>query len=100
MNREKLLDFAARYVAWVNKNPSDEETLSTLMSRHISIPLPYPGTTPTFDGCVKFMQDLRAASPDISFKILDTCVDEVQSSITMILGVTGTHEGYDIRLES
>lgn len=100
LTREQLLDFATRYTAWLNKNPSDEETLSKLVSRDVSIPLPYPGSTPTFDGSLKLMRDLHSASPDIAFKIVDTCIDEVQSSITVITSVTGTHAGYDIPLES
>jgi hypothetical protein len=94
MNREQLLDFTTRYLAWMNKNPSDEETLSKLMSRDISIPIRYPGATPTYDGSVKFMEDLHAGSHDITFEIIDTCVDEVQCSITLLLRSFGTHSGF------
>jgi len=94
MNRQQLLDFAGRYVAWINKNPSDEETLSKLMSRDISMPVQYPGAIPTYDGTVKFMEDLHAASHDINFEIIDTCVDELQCAITLICRATGTHSGF------
>ena len=94
MNRQQLLDFASQYIAWINKNPSDEETLSKLMSRDISMPVQYPGAIPTYDGTVKFMEDLHAASNDINFEIIDTCVDELQCSITLICRATGTHSGF------
>ena len=94
MNREQLLDRATQYVAWLNKNPSDAATLSKLMDPDISIPSPYPGATPTFEGAVKFIEALRAAIPDVEFKILDTCIDEVQSSVTVLGNVTGTHTGF------
>ena len=69
MNREQLLDRATRYVAWLNKNPSDAETLSTLMARDITVKVPYPGATPTFEGSLKFMEALHAAFSDLEFKI-------------------------------
>ena len=96
MNREQLLDFATRYIAWLNKNPSDEATLSKLMSRDVSIPIEYPGATPTYDGSVKFMEDLHAGTHDINFKIIDTCVDELHCSVTVITRAVGTHSGFSL----
>jgi len=98
MNREQLLDRATQYIAWLNKNPSDAETLSTLMARDISIPVPYPGATPTFEGSVKFMKALHAALADVHFEILDACIDEVQHSVTVLANVTGTHVGFGFPL--
>jgi hypothetical protein len=94
MNRAQLLDVATRYVAWLDKNPSDAATLATLMTRDITIRVAYPGATPTFEGSVKFMESLHAAIPDIKFTILDNCIDEVQSSVALLVNVAGTHEGY------
>jgi len=98
MNRQQLLDFATRYLAWMNKKPTDETTFSTLVSRDVSIPIEYPGATPTYDGTIKFMQDIHAASHDINFEIIDTCVDEFQCSITLILRAVGTHSGSPLML--
>ena len=94
MNREQLLDRATRYVAWLNKNPSDVETLSTLMARDVVVKVPYPGATPTFEGSLKFMEALHAAFSDLEFRILDTCIDEVQSSVTVLVSVNATHTGF------
>jgi hypothetical protein len=94
MNREQLLDRATQYIAWLNKNPSDEATLATLMDPDVSIPSPYPGATPTFQGAVKFIQSVRTAIPDVEFKILETCIDEVQYSVTLLGTVAGTHAGF------
>ena len=94
MNREQLLDRATQYVAWLNKNPSDAETLATLMAPDVSIPSPYPGATPTFDGAVKFIESLRASIPDYKIEILETCIDEVQCSVTVLGNVSGTHAGF------
>ena len=94
MNRQQLLHFASRYVAWINKKTSDEATLSKLMSCDISMPVKYPGAIPTYDGTRKFMEDLHAASHDINFEIIDTCVDELQCAITLICRATGTHSGF------
>jgi hypothetical protein len=94
MNREQLLDRATQYVAWLNKNPSDAATLATLMAPDVSIPSPYPGATPTFEGAVKFIENLRASIPDVEVKILDTCIDEVQCSVTLLGTVAGTHAGF------
>ena len=99
MNREQLLDHASSYIQRLKKNPSDAERLSKLMSREIYIPRPYAGARLTFEGCVKFMEDLHSASSDIAFQIFDTCIDEVQSSVTLIIIVTGTHGGFGIPLD-
>jgi len=97
MNRAQLLDRATQYVAWLNKNPSDAATLSTLMAPDVSIPSPYPGATPTFEGSVKFIDTLRAAVPDVKFEIIETCIDEIQCSVTVLGNVTGTHAGFGFR---
>lgn len=94
MDREQLLERATLYVAWLNKNPSDAASLSKLMADDVSIPSPYPGATPTFDGAVKFIETLRAAIPDYYVEILETCIDEVQCSVTLLGNVSGTHAGF------
>jgi hypothetical protein len=66
------------------------------MSRDISIPIEYPGATPTYDGSVKFMEDLHAGTHDVNFKIIDTCVDELQCSVTVITRAVGTHSGFSL----
>jgi len=100
MNRAQLLDVATRYVAWLNKNPSDAGTVATIMARNITHIVPYPGATPTFEGSVEFMKSLHTAFPDVRFTILNRCADEVESSVTVQLSVVGTHEGYAFRLMS
>lgn len=94
MNREQLIDRTTQYIAWLNKNPSDASTLSTLMAPDVVIASPYPGATPTFDGAVKFIETVRAAIPDFKVEILETCIDEVQCSATVLGNVSGTHVGF------
>ena len=94
MGREQLLDVTTRMIAWINTAQVDAGTLATIASPDVAVPIPYPGSTPDFDGLVDVTNRSHKAFPDFNMAIKDQIVDEKESRVVLLLNVTGTQVGY------
>ena len=93
MSRDKLIKVATGFIAWVNK-PQDAHALSAFISKDVKVPIPYPGTTPDYAGLLAMTQAAHVAAPDIKMTIKEMVVDEVKSTVVILIDITGTHVKY------
>ena len=94
MSRQQLLDTTSRMIAWINTADADPESLAIICTKDIAVPIPYPGSTPDFDGLVNVTKGSHTAFPDFKMVIKDQIVDEMNSRVVLQLNVTGTQMGY------
>jgi hypothetical protein len=93
MSREQLLDIVTRYVHFINTSKPEASVLSTIAAENVVVPIPYPGSTPDFQGLMSTTTKVHAASPDFKMSLLDSIVDEKESKVVLLLNASGTHEG-------
>jgi hypothetical protein len=93
MSRDKLIQVATNFIAWVSK-PVDAEALSEFISKDVKVPICYPGTTPDYAGLLAMTQAAHVAAPDLKITIKDMVVDEVASAVVILIDITGTHVKY------
>ena len=96
MNRQQLIDIVNRYVDWIHAKPVDSAGLASIFSKDVVIRIPYPGSTPTFDGLVELTLKGHEASPDFRISTKTMVVDVEKSSIVTLIQATGTHKGYHV----
>ena len=94
MGREQLLDVTSRLVAWINTANVDAASLLSMCAKEIVVPIPYPGSTPDFDGLISVTNNSHIAFPDFKMTAKDEIVDEKESRVVLFLNVTGTQAGY------
>jgi len=93
MSREQLAQVATKYVNWINTTPIDRETYTHIASKEIVVPIPYPGTTPDFEGLLAIATKAHAAAEGFHMSIKTMVIDEEQSTVVLLLNVTGKHVG-------
>jgi hypothetical protein len=98
MSRDQLINVATGLVQWINTTPFDPEALASLVKTDVSVPIPYPGSTPDYNGLLAVTEKIHEASPDFKMSVRQIVVDEAESRVVMLLGSSGTHAGYDIDL--
>jgi len=81
-------------IAWINTANVDAASLSSICATDIAVPIPYPGSTPDYDGLVSVTNKSHVAFPDFNMAIKDQIVDEKESQVVLLLNVTGTQVGY------
>jgi hypothetical protein len=94
MNREKLIEVATKLIAWTNNKPLTATAFATIVSPQLKVPIPYPGQSPDYEGLLALTQAAHVAAPDFKMTIKDTVVDEVTSTVVLLLNITGTHVKY------
>jgi hypothetical protein len=73
----------------------DAASLLSMCANEIVVPIPYPGSTPDFDGLISVTNNSHIAFPDFKMTAKDEIVDEKQSRVVLFLNiVTGTQAGY------
>lgn len=97
MSRAQLLDVATRLIQWINTTTVDTSSLATIIKPDIVVPIPYPGSTPDFQGLVATTEKIHGASPDFNMAIVDSIIDET-GKVVLLLNCTGTQTGYDLPL--
>jgi len=95
MSRAKFLDVATRVIQWISTTPVDVSDLEKILKRDVVVPIPYPGSTPDFQGLVATTEKIHGASPDFKMAITDSIVDET-GKVVLLLNCTGTQTGYDL----
>jgi hypothetical protein len=93
MSRDNLIKVATGFIAWVNK-PQDADAFSAFISKDVNVPIPYPGTTPDYAGLLAMTQAAHVAAPDLKMTIKEMVVDEVKSTVVILIDITGTHVKY------
>lgn len=58
------------------------------------MPIPYPGSTPNFEGLLAIAAAAHAAAEGFHMSIKTMIIDEEQSTVALLLNVTGKHVGY------
>ena len=94
MNRDQLLELADAFVDFINTPGADPNHLKTTTDETCVVPIPYPGSTPDFDGLVATTEKIHGASPDFKMGFLEAMVDEKESTVVLLLNPHGTQEGY------
>jgi len=94
MGREQLLDVTSRLVAWINTANVDAASLLSMCAKETVVPIPYPGSTPDFDGLISVTNNSHITFPDFKMTIKDQIIDEKESRVVLLLNVTGTQAGY------
>jgi hypothetical protein len=97
MSRAQLLDVATRLIQWINTASADASSLATIAKQDVVVPIPYPGSTPDFQGLVAVTEKIHGASPDFNMAITDSIIDET-GKVVLKLNCTGTQAGYDLPL--
>jgi len=93
MNRDKLAQVATKYVNWINTTPIDREIYTQIASKEIVVPIPYPGSTPNFEGLLAIAAAAHAAAEGFHMSIKTMIIDEEQSTVALLINVTGKHVG-------
>jgi len=100
MARAHLLETATNMIKWINDKAADPAGLEAICVKDVVVPIPYPGSTPDFDGLVAVTEKIHGASPDFEMAIKDNIVDEAASKVVLKLNCTGTQAGYTSLLNS
>jgi len=93
MSRDQLVDVATRLIKWINTAPFDPEPLVSLAKPDVAVPIPYPGSTPDYNGLLAVTKQIHDAAIDFKMAIRQMVVDETESSVVMLLNCTGVHAG-------
>lgn len=96
MSREQLLDVTNRLIAWINTTQVDLDALATIAAKDVVVPIPYPGSTPDYDGLVTVTQKIHEASPDFKMTFKESIVDETEKRVVFLLQCSGTQAGYHL----
>lgn len=94
MDRTKLRDIAVRFVAWYNQNTEDESVFASLVSKDLTVPIPYPQAEPTYAGLLQLCQQGHKSSLDFKVDLKNLAIDDSECKITMLLRFYGTHNGF------
>ena len=97
MSRAQFLDAATRLIQWINTSSVDASALAKIVKEDVVVPIPYPGSTPDFQGLVAVTEKIHSASPDFNMAITDSIVDDT-GKVVVQLNCTGTQAGYDLTL--
>ena len=97
MSRANLLDVATRMIEWINTTAVDVSSLEKIVKKDVVVPIPYPGSTPDFQGLVDVTEKIHVASPDFKMTITDSIVDET-GKVVLKTNCTGTQTGYNLPL--
>jgi hypothetical protein len=93
MSRQQLIDVATGLINWINTTPFDPAPLANVTAIDVSVPIPYPGATPDYNGLLATTKQIHEASPDFNMAIRQIVVDEAESRVVLFLNCTGTHVG-------
>jgi len=99
MSTQQILDITKCLVEWINTAKVDPASLLTMCAKDIVVPIPYPGSTPDFDGLISVTTKTHVAFPDFKMAVREHIVDEKESRVVLLLDVSGTQAGYRICLE-
>lgn len=94
MSRAQLAEVATKFIGWTNTKPLDQETLSTIVSKDVVVPIPYPGATPNYDGLFALASAAHAAAEGFNMTIKNMVVDEEASTVVLLINIKGKHVGY------
>jgi len=93
MSRTQLTAISAQLLEWINTPSADPTALATICNESIKVPIPYPGSTPDFDGLVQVTKKVHEASPDWKMTLLETVIDETENKVVALCRSTGTQVG-------
>ena len=93
MSRDQLLSAATAMIDWINHTPFDASGLAKVTAQNVAVPIPYPGSTPDYQGLLATTEQIHSASPDFHMAILERIVDEAEGRVVLKLNTTGTHVG-------
>ena len=94
MSREKLVDIANRFTAWISSHDLDPSTPSSFVSPNVVLHVPFPGLSPDFAGLLGQHERTIKATNDMKVVVKETSVDETNCMVTQFFEVTGTQTGY------
>jgi hypothetical protein len=93
MSRAQLIDTASKLLAWINTSSADPTALTAICEPNIAVPIPYPGSTPDFDGLVQVTKKVHEAAPDWKMTLIEMVVDETENKVVGLCNSTGTQVG-------
>jgi len=95
MSREKLIDIANRFTAWISSPDVNPSSASAIVSPNVVVHNPLPGLSPDFAGLLTQHKHMIAASSDRQVDVKVVSVDETNCMVTQFFETTGTQTGYD-----
>jgi hypothetical protein len=94
MSRAQLTEISAKLLEWINTPSADPTVLATICAESINVPIPYPGSTPDFNGLVQVTKNVHQASPDWKMTLLETVIDETENKMVGLCRSSGTQVGF------
>jgi hypothetical protein len=94
MSRAQLIDTTSKLLAWINTPSADPASLTAICEPNVAVPIPYPGSTPDFDGLVQVTKKVHEAAPDWKMTLIDMVVDEAEHKVVGLCNSSGTQVGY------
>src|ERR1700734_2517385 len=92
--RDQLLQFADRFLKYVNNTGFDREDPRTFLAPDLKTPLAYPGTQSGFDVTVALIKKLHSALTKFSLDLVAPVVDEVEGRVVYFVKSSGVQSGY------
>jgi hypothetical protein len=99
MSREKLIDSANRFTAWISSHDLDPSAASAIVSPDVVLHVPFPGLSPDFHGLLMQHERMITATSDMQIEVKAVSVDETTSLVTQFFESTGSQTGYDTSLD-
>jgi hypothetical protein len=96
--RDQLLKISSRFLEWTNSPNADPTELKSIVAEDVLLKIPYPGQTADHAGLIGRQQSARLAAPDFKLTLLQSIVDETESTVVQFLELSGTHQGFLSRL--
>lgn len=93
MSRAQLVAITAKLLEWFNTPSADPTALATICTESINVPIPYPGSTPDFDGIIQVTKKVHEGFPGFKMTLLETVIDETEHKVVGLCRTTGTQVG-------